>query len=60
MPGVKGYQYVLWLLAIVTIILRRYTTIAIGAALVVGIIRRVGKVQFNAEFVQRALFTEDF
>lgn len=59
MPEVKGYQYLLWFVAIVSIIVRRYTTPAVAAALVCGVVRRVGKVQFNSEFVQRAIFAED-
>lgn len=32
----------------------------IGLALLAGVIRRAGKVQFNAEYVQKAIFQEDF
>ena len=56
MPQLKGLQYVLWIVAIVSIVLRRYYTITLMAALICGVIRRAGKVQFNAEFLQRAIF----
>jgi hypothetical protein len=59
-PSLKGVQYVLWLVAIVTIVLRKYYTIAMGAALVVGLLKRAGMVQFSTEFVQRAIFQDDF
>lgn len=56
LPSLKGIQYVLWILAIASIVLRRYYTVVIGAALVVGIFRRAGMVKFNAEYVQKAIF----
>jgi hypothetical protein len=51
MPSIKGIQYFLWLAAIVLIIIRRYYTVAIGLALLSGVLRRAGKIQFNTDFV---------
>lgn len=60
MPEVKGVQYVLWLAALVTIVLRRYYTISIACALVAGVCRRAGKPELNKEYLQRAMFQDDF
>jgi hypothetical protein len=56
LPSVKGIQYILWLAALVTIVLRRHYTIAIACALGAGVCRRAGKPELNKEFLQRAMF----
>jgi len=60
MPSLKGFQYVAWLFAIASIILRRYYTIIIGIALAIGIVRRAGMIKFSTDWVQKAIFQDDF
>ena len=60
MPGLKGAQYMTWLLFFVSCILMKNRGIAGAGALVAGIVRRCGVPKFNQEYMQTLVVEENF
>lgn len=60
MPKLKGIQFILWVIFILTIIPRMYTNYLAFAALLCGILRRAGRPQFNTAYLQTCMFDENF
>lgn len=60
MPQFKQYQIILWALFALSFPLRMYTTwFAFGACLC-GLIKRCGFPKFSQEYMQRAIFDDNF
>lgn len=59
-PAYKTYQEVLWLLFIVSLLVRMYSGFLAFGALLLGLMRRHGFPQFNQQYLQRIAFDDNF
>merc|ERR1712166_546087 len=59
MPQVKGIQFILWVVFIVSMPLRMYTNYIAFAALGLGVLRHAGIPKFNMEYLQSVMFNEN-
>ena len=59
LPGLKTYNWILWVIFYVTLPLRLYTNWLALAALVIGIVKRHGIPKFNKEFLQKIIIDDN-
>jgi len=60
MPSLKGIQFILWVVFILTVIPRLYTNYFAFAALLCGVVIRAGRPQFNTAYLQSVMVDENF
>ena len=60
MPNLRNYQAGLWVLFALSLPMGLYTNWLAFAALVLGMIKRHGMIQFNKLYLQRVMFDENF
>jgi len=60
LPNLKGVQFLLWILLVVSLPFRAYTSYIALAALFSGVIRKHGIPKLSKEYMRRCIFVEDF
>ena len=60
MPQMKGLQFTVWLIFLISLPFRLYTNWFVFGALLLGILRKAGKPQFDTAYLQACMFEENF
>lgn len=60
LPQLKGPQFLLWILVVVSLPFRAYTNYIALAALLSGVFRKQGVPKISKEFMRKCIFVEDF
>jgi hypothetical protein len=60
LPQLKGPQFLLWILLVLSLPFRAYTNYIALAALLSGVFRKHGMPKISKEFMRRCIFVEDF
>lgn len=59
LPGLKTYNWILWVIFYITLPLRLYTNWLALGALAIGIVKRHGIPKFNKEFLQKIMMDDN-
>lgn len=60
MPQLKGIQWLMWILFIISVPMRFWTGTLAFTALVVGLLRRGGVPKFSTDYLRGIMFDENF